>query len=146
MYIRPTIQAELYRQEIPGTAAIIFKAAQYVIPALGYRIDGSDPKAGTITTSAVEMTLGQGDCDCGTAMGLPVIKSKGTKAKVYFILGVSNNELTIKAEIVPELDELTSVLGSAANIVCVSKGGLEKAFAREFTQKAAGNIIKGLFK
>jgi hypothetical protein len=146
MYVRPTIETVLYRQQIPGTAAIVFKTAQYVLPLMKYKIEGSDPEAGTITTSPVEMTLGQGDCDCGSNLGLPVIKSRGTKVNVSFILGVTSNELTVRAEIVPVLDDLMSTLGSVANIVCVSKGGLEKAFAKKFVDNMAGNVLKMLFK
>jgi hypothetical protein len=146
MYIKPTIETVLYRQQIPGPAAVLFKAAQYIVPALGYKIDGSDPEAGTITTAPALMTVGQGDCDCGSSLGLPVIKSRGTKVKVSFILGVSSNELTIRSEITPVLDDLMSTLGAAANIVCVSKGGLEKAFAKQFMEKSAGNALRMLFK
>lgn len=146
MYIKPAIQATLFRQQVPGNAVILFKAAQYIIPALGYKIEGSDPEAGTITTAPVEITLGQGDCDCGTNLGLPVVKSRGTKGKVYFIVGVSNNELTVRAEIVPVLDDLMSTLGAAANIVCVSTGSLEKTLAKNFVNKMGANALKLLFK
>ena len=146
MYIKPTIQAELFRQKVPGPAAVLFKAAQYIIPALGYKIDGSDPRSGTFTTAPVEMTLDQNSCDCGSNLGLPVIKSKGTKGKVYFIIGVLDNELTVRAEIVPELTDLLSTLGTAANIVCVSKGGLEKTFAKNFLNKMGESALQMLFK
>lgn len=146
MYIKPSIQAVLFRQQIPGNAAILFKAAQYIVPVLGYKIEGSDPAAGTITTAPVEMTLGQGDCDCGSSLGLPIIKSRGTKVKVYFILGVSNNELTVRAEIVPILDDLMSTLGAAANIVCVSTGKLEETLAKNFLNKMKTNALQMLFK
>jgi hypothetical protein len=146
MYVKPSIEAVLFRQQIPGPAAVLFKAAQYIVPALGYKIEGSDPAAGTITTAPVEMTLGQGDCDCGTNLGLPVITSRGTKVKVSFILGVSSNELTVRSEIEPVLDDLMSTLGAAANIMCVSKGGIEKAFAKKFADDMAKNALKMLFK
>lgn len=152
-YIKPTIETVLYRQQIPGSAAILFKTVQYVLPLMKYKIEGSDPEAGTITTAPVEMTVGQGDCDCGSNLGLPVIKSRGTKVNVSFILGVTSNELTVRAEIVPVMDDLLSTLGAAANVVCVSKGGLEKAFAKKFMENmadkagnAAGDVLKMLFK
>ena len=131
---------------MPGPAGVLFKAAQYIIPALGYRIDSSDPAAGTITTAPVSVNLQSDDCDCGSNLGLPIIKSSGTRGKVYFVVGVSNNELTVRAEIVPELTDLMSSLGMVGNIVCVSKGGLEKALARNFVNKMAGSAVKMLFK
>lgn len=152
-YIRPSIETVLYRQKIPGGASVLFKTVQYVLPLMKYKIEGSDPEAGTITTAPVEMTVGQGDCDCGSNLGLPIIKSRGTKVNISFILGVTDNEMTIRAEIVPVLDDLMSTLGAAANVVCVSKGGLEKAFAKKFMDNAAakagnaaGDVLKKLFK
>ncbi len=146
LYIKPAIQATLYKQQVPGNAAVIFKAALYILPALGYKIEGSSQKDGSITTSPVEITVDPSTCDCGSSLGLPVIKSKGTKAKVYFIIGVSNNELTVKAEIEPVMDDLMSAIGAAANIVCVSKGKLEDTLAKNFIGKMKTNVLQMLFK
>jgi hypothetical protein len=146
MYLKPTIQATLYHQKVPGNASMLFKAAQYVIPALGYKIEGNNMQEGTITTAPIEMKLDPGSCDCGSSMGLPIIKSSGTKAKVYFVIAVSDSELTIKAEIVPELGDLMSTLGTAANIACVSKGRLEETLARDFLKKMKASAMQMIFK
>ena len=146
MYLKPTIQPTLYRQEIPGEAEFLFKVALRILPLMGYRIAGSDPDTGTIKTRPYDMKLNPGDCDCGSAMGLPVIKSEGIKAKVYFILAVSNGELAIKAEIEPELTGMMSTLASAGvTFMCVSKGGLEQAFARKFVNEMKDNALKLIF-
>jgi hypothetical protein len=147
MYTRPVIQATLYRQQIPGNAALLFKTAQKLLPVMGYKLQGSDPQAGTITTNPVEMKVEPSDCDCGTALGLPVIKSGGTNVKATFILGVSNNELSILAEIVPELDDVMATLESAGmTMACVSTGKLEEALSKNFLETMKIKALQLIFK
>ena len=146
MYLKPTIQPTLYRQDVPGNAGLIFKAALKILPMMGYRIEGSNANDGTITTRPYNVKVDPGDCDCGSSMGLPLIKSEGVKAKVSFILAVSNGELAIKANIEPELTGLMSTLAAAGvTYVCVSKGGLEQMFARKFMNEMKTNVIKMIF-
>ncbi|MCX8093033.1 MAG: hypothetical protein N3E50_02550 [Candidatus Goldbacteria bacterium] len=147
MYVKPSIEATLFRQKIPGNAGIIFKTALKLLPLIGYKIEGSNPDAGTITTNPVDMKITPQDCDCGTAFGLPVIKSEGVNAKVYFILGISDNEMTIKAEIQPELKDLMATLSAAGmTVTCVSKGKLEEMFAKKFMDNIKSKAIQMIFK
>jgi hypothetical protein len=146
MYTRPSIETVLFRQKIPGNAAILFKAAQKVLPVMGYKMQGSDPSAGTITTAPIEMKVDPTDCDCGTAMGIPVIKSGGTKVKAIFVLAVSDNELTIRSEITPELDDVMSTLAAAGlTVACASKGRLEEALASQFVETMKKKAVNLLF-
>lgn len=147
MYIKPTIEATLFRQKVPGSAEIIFKAALKLLPLIGYKIGGSNADEGTIITNPVVMKINPDDCDCGTAFGLPVIKSEGINAKVYFVLGISDNEMTIKADIEPELKDLMATLAAAGmTISCVSKGKLEELFAKKFMDNIKSKALQMIFE
>jgi|DewCreStandDraft_4_1066084.scaffolds.fasta_scaffold13542_3 hypothetical protein len=147
LYVKPTIEATLFRQELPGNAGIIFKTALKLLPLIGYKIEGSNPDSGTITTKPVEMKISPQDCDCGNAFGLPVIKNEGTNAKVYFILGISDNEMTVKADIEPELKDLMATLAAAGfTVTCVSKGKLEEVFAKKFVENIKTKALQMIFK
>ena len=147
MYVRPTIEPVLYRQEVPGSAELIFKAALRILPMMGYEIEGSNASAGTITTGSMNTTIDPSECDCGSAMGMgPVVKRGGIKAKVYFVLSVSRGELVIRAVIEPQIEDMmATIIGAGAAVTCVSKGGLEKMFARKFMEKMGTNAIRMLF-
>ncbi|MBN2754936.1 MAG: hypothetical protein JXR81_08775 [Candidatus Goldbacteria bacterium] len=146
MYIKPQIQPTLFEQQIPGGSDYIFKAALKIMPMLGYNIQGSDAAAGTITTAPVKMSINPEQCDCGSAFGVPLIKSKGVKADVSFILAVSNNKLALKADVVPELSDVMSTLSAAGiTFMCVSKGGLEKTLANQFVEKTKTKALQLLF-
>lgn len=146
MYVRPTVSAVLFRQQIPGNAELLFKTVQKLLPMMGYKLQGSDVQAGTVTTDPMEMKVDPSSCDCGTAMGMPVIKSGGTKVKVVFVMGVSNNELTVRAEITPELDNLMSTLATAGmEVACVSKGKLEETLAKNFLENMKTRALQLIF-
>ncbi len=145
-YIKPTIPVTLYRQSVPGNAVMLMKATQKILPMLGYKIDSSDEQAGTLTTVPVEMNLGPESCDCGTAMGMPVIKNEGTKVKVTFVLGVTDNEINIRADIVPELSDTMAILATSMNLVCVSKGKLEEQLAKNFLSTMKEKALQLLLK
>ena len=146
MYIRPAIEPVIFKQAIPGGASLIFKTALKLLPMLGYKIQGSDPSAGTITTAPYAMKIDPSQCDCGSAMGLPIIKSGGIKAKVYFILAVTDNEMMVKADIQPELDDIMSTLAAAGiTYTCVSKGALEQVFARQFVEGMKAKALQLMF-
>jgi hypothetical protein len=147
MYVRPSIEATIFKQKIPGNTGVIFKAALKLLPLIGYRIQGSNPEEGTITTNPIDMRITPQDCDCGKAFGLPVIQSEGVNAKVYFILGISDNEMTIKADIEPELKDLMATLASAGmTVTCISKGRLEEIFAKKFMDNIKTKAIQMIFK
>ena len=130
-YLRPAISQQLYKQQVPGDAVVIFNLAKMILPAVGYGVLSSDAQSKYISTKPVQMTIDSGDCDCGTVMGLPVIKSKPVKADVTFNIGVASNELTISADIVPDLsDGGLGILLAGANVACVSKGKLEETLAK----------------
>jgi hypothetical protein len=93
----------------------------------------------------VELKVDPRSCDCGSAMGLPIIKSQGTKVKVIFILGVTGNEISIRAEIVPELSDLMGTLASGMDIVCVSTGKLEETLAKNFLESMKTKALQLLF-
>ncbi|HNZ29842.1 MAG TPA: hypothetical protein PLB12_00870 [Candidatus Goldiibacteriota bacterium] len=146
MYIKPQIQPVLFEQQVPGGSDIIFKAALKVLPMLGYNLQGSDASAGTITTAPMKLSINPEQCDCGTAMGLPLVKSEGVKADVSFILAVTDNKLAIKADVVPELDDIMSTLAAAGvTYTCISKGGLEKVLADQFVEKMKTSALQLLF-
>ncbi len=147
MYVKPTIEATLFKQKVPGNAGIIFKTALKLLPLIGYKIEGSNADEGTISTNPVAMKITPQDCDCGTAFGLPVIKSEGVNAKVYFILGVSDNEMTIRANIEPELKDLMATLAAAGiTVTCISKGNLEELFAKKFMDNLKTKALQMIFK
>jgi hypothetical protein len=147
MYLKPSIEPVIFRAKVPGQAVLIFKAAIKLLPMMGYRIEGSDPAAGTVRTSAVEMKIEPSQCDCGSSMGMPLVKSGGMKARVYFIMQASNNEIAVKADIQPELDDVMSTLQAAGvSFMCVSKGGLEKMFADRFVENMRTKALQLIFK
>jgi len=147
MYTKPTVEATLFRQKVPGNAGIIFKAALKLLPLIGYKIEGSNAEEGTITTDTVTMKITPQDCDCGTAFGLPVIKNEGVNAKVYFVLGISDNEMTIKADIEPELKDLMATLAAGGmTVTCISKGNLEELFAKKFVDNLKTKALQMIFK
>ncbi len=130
-YLRPAISQQLYKQQVPGDAVVIFNLAKVVLPAAGYSVLSSDSKSKYISTKPMQITIDSSDCDCGTAMGLPIIRSKPVKADVTFNIGVASNELTISADITPDLsDGGLGVLLAGANVMCVSKGKLEETLAK----------------
>lgn len=134
-YIRPTISQELYKQQVPGDAAVIFNLAKAVLPAMGHNVMSSDLNSRYISTKPMQVTIDSSDCDCGTAMGLPIISSKPVKAEVKFNIGVASNELTISADITPDLsDGGLGILLAGANVVCVSKGKLEETLAKSMVK------------
>lgn len=146
MYIKPQIQPTLFEQQIPGGSDYIFKAALKILPMLGYNVQGADAQAGTITTAPMKMSINPEQCDCGSALGVPLIKSDGVKADVSFILIVSDNKLALKADVVPELNDVMSTLASAGiTFMCVSKGGLEKKLAGQFVEKTKTKALQLLF-
>ena len=146
MYVKPTIEPTLYRHEVPGNAELIFKAALKVLPMMGYRIKGADADTGSIRTETFDVTVDPGDCDCGRAMGAPLIKSKGVKAKVHFIIIVSNGEIAVKSVIEPELTGVMSTLAAAGvNFTCVSKGGLERMFVNKLVDNMKKNALRMIF-
>jgi hypothetical protein len=143
-YIRPTVTATLFRQQIPGVS-FLFKIVLKLLPMMGYHIETSDAQTGTITTAPVEIKVDPRSCDCGNAMGIPIIKSQGTKVKVTFILGVAGNELSIRAEIVPELSDLMGTLAAGLDIVCVSTGRLEETLAKNFLESMKTKALQLIF-
>lgn len=147
MYTKPAIETTLFRQKVPGNTEIIFKTALKLLPIIGYKIEGSNADVGTITTKMVNIKITPDDCDCGTAFGLPVIKSEGVNAKVYFVLGIIDNEMTIKANIEPELKDLMATLAVAGmTVTCVSKGKLEELFAKKFMDNIKSKALQIIFK
>ena len=129
-YIGPTITKQVYRHEIPGNGVLIFKLMQRLLPMAGHAILSSDPGSGMITTAPVEMVLDPDNCDCGTAMGLPVVKQGGIRMKVSFEVGVKGSEMIVNAIVTPDLSGALGVLYSGLDIVCVSKGKLEEQLAK----------------
>lgn len=147
MYVKPQIQPVLYERQVPGGSDLIFKAALKILPMLGYNLQGSDASAGTITTAPMKLSINPEQCDCGVAMGLPLVKNEGVKADVSFILAVTDNKLAIKADIAPELDDIMSTLAAAGiTYTCVSKGGLEKMLADQFVEKMKTKAMQLLFE
>ncbi|MBP7792549.1 MAG: hypothetical protein KA120_05745 [Candidatus Goldbacteria bacterium] len=146
MYVKPTIETTLFRQKVPGSAEMIFKTSLKLLPLIGYKIEGSDADAGTITTNPVEMKISPQDCDCGKAFGLPIVKNEGINAKVYFVLGVSDNEITIRADVEPEIRDLMATLTAAGmTVTCVSKGNLEQVFAKKFMDNMKTKALQMIF-
>ena len=75
-----------------------------------------------------------------------MVKSQGVKADVSFILAVTDNKLAIKADVVPELDDIMSTLAAAGiTYTCISKGGLEKVLADQFVEKMKTSALQLLF-
>ncbi|MCE5299513.1 MAG: hypothetical protein LLG37_01395 [Spirochaetia bacterium] len=130
MYIKPTIETVIYKQEVPGNTAFLFQVVKAALPLAGYKV--ADSSIDKIMTDPVEVTLDPGMCDCGTTMlGLPIIKTAGTKAQVRFGIGVETNRMTITAEIKPVLDDELSLLLQGIQIACVSTGKLEETLAKK---------------
>lgn len=143
MYVKPSIQPVIFTQKIPLAASLAFSSAAKVLPALGYKIGGMDSAGKTITTKPSEVTIKPEDCDCGEILGIPVVKSGGIKASVYFILQVSGDELSLKADITPEMTGALSTLTAAGfTAACVSKGGLEKVLAKQLLQKMGTKLLQ----
>jgi hypothetical protein len=136
MYISPSVKAQVYRRNIPGNSALIFKLVQRLLPSVGYKIASVDPATGMITTIPVEMTVDADACDCGSAMGLPVVKTGGIKVRVYFEIGLQGNEMVINAVITPEFSSTFAALYAGMNIQCISKGNIEEQLAK--------NILKSI--
>ena len=130
MYIKPSITTQVYRQSVPGDAVLIFKLVQRLLPISGYKIASVDAATGMITTVPVEMTVDPDACDCGTALGLPVVKSEGIKVNVTFDVGIKGGEMIVNAVIVPEFSSTMAAIYAGMNIQCISKGKIEELLAR----------------
>ena len=129
MYISPSVTKQIYRKTVHGNAVLVFKLMQRLLPMTGYNIASSDAASGTITTAPVEMSLDADSCDCGSAMGLPVVKTGEIKFRVSFEVALSGNEMIVNAVITPELSSTLAALYAGMNIQCVSKGKLEEQMA-----------------
>lgn len=134
-YIKPSITTQVYRHKVQVNTEFIFKLVQRLLPMAGYNVLNSDDASGMITTAPVEMTLDPDNCDCGRAMGQPVVKSGGIKVRVSFEVGIRGKEIIVNAVIAPDLSGVLGVLYSGIDIVCISKGMIEKQLVKNILKK-----------
>lgn len=96
-YSQPTRVAPEASKHIPGSQAVLLRAAKQVLVSEGFQITNADDAAGVISTAPRDMRLTPDLADCGTTLGLDYLKDNRTSSKVAFGALASDNKVTIKA-------------------------------------------------
>ena len=122
-YAPPTISSQNIMGNVQASKSDILNATKGILVMDGYQILSSDESSGTISTSSKRMKLNATQCDCGTTMGLPYIKDNRTFTDVALGILISENKISIKANITGEYLKGDATQG--VNMTCVSTGDIE---------------------
>jgi hypothetical protein len=122
-YKQPTMTAPDTSQSIPGSQPVLLRAAKQVLVSEGFQITNADEAAGVISTAPRDMRLTPEFADCGTTLGLDYLKDNRTSSKVGYGVLVSENRVTLKANM--SATYLPANDSQSITLTCVSRGVVE---------------------
>ena len=122
-YKQPTMVAPDTSQSISGSQPVLLRAAKQVLVSEGFQITNSDETAGVVSTAPRDMRLTPELADCGTTLGLDYLKDNRTSSKVGYGVLVSENKVTLKANM--SATYLPANDSQSITLTCVSRGVLE---------------------
>ena len=136
-YKQPLTIAPDTSQSISGTQAVLLRAAKQVLVSEGFQITNADETAGVISTAPRDVRLTPELADCGTTMGLDYLKDNRTSSKVGYGVLVSDNKVTLKANM--SATYLPSNDTQSITLTCVSRGVLENQLLAKISSAAAAH-------
>lgn len=122
-YKQPATVAPDTSQSISGSQLSLLRAAKQVLVSEGFQITNADETAGVISTAPRDLRLTPELADCGTTLGIDYLKDNRTSSKVGYGVLVSENKVTLKANM--SATYLPANDSQSITLTCVSRGVLE---------------------
>ncbi|MDP2681977.1 MAG: hypothetical protein Q8P28_04100 [Deltaproteobacteria bacterium] len=120
--------------KITGSKAALFRTVRQLLITEGYQVTNADEDSGTISTAPRNLRMAPAQADCGTTMGIDYLKDNRTTTRVALGLVISENGVTVKANI--EGEYKPGAVDQDITLTCVSRSAVEQAFLQKLSAAA----------